>query len=85
MSYVSILHTVVQLQNVRYTYESFPFHGDLYFCHHVIIVSKPLQSAIFLDVERCCCAGRDVTRVGMATWVSRAGELALESSLRFLL
>jgi hypothetical protein len=27
--------------------------GDFDFCHHVIIVSKPLQSALFLDGERC--------------------------------
>ena len=27
------------------------------FCHHVIFVSKPLQSAFFLDVERCCLDG----------------------------
>jgi hypothetical protein len=40
--------------------------GDFDFCHHVIIdiVSKPLQSALFLDVERCPSElGRDLTRV----------------------
>ena len=34
--------------------------GDLYFCHHVIIVSNVktfLQSAFFVDVERCCLDG----------------------------
>jgi hypothetical protein len=35
----------------------FPDAGDFNFCHHVIFVSKPLLSAFFLDVERCCLDG----------------------------
>ena len=51
-------------------------HGDLYFCHHVIIVSKHLQGAFSLDVERCCLDGT-CREFGMTQWASRAGELAL--------
>ena len=52
--------------------------GDFQFCHHVIIVSKPLHIAkriFFLDVERSVLSGRDVTRVrhgamGVASWLA---------------
>jgi hypothetical protein len=54
----------------------FPRPGDFNVCHHVIIVSKPLQSAFFLDVERCSLDGT-WREFGMTPWALRAGELAL--------
>ena len=35
----------------------FPVSEIFNFCHHVNFVSKPLLSAFFLDVERCCLDG----------------------------
>ena len=48
----------MSLANLSLWYEiravnPFPDPGDFDFCQHVIIVSKPLQCALFLDVERC--------------------------------
>jgi hypothetical protein len=48
-------------------------HFDFY--HHVIIVSKPLQSALFLDGERCPSGGT-WRGFGMMPWVLRARLLA---------
>jgi hypothetical protein len=45
--------------------------GDFDFCHHVIIISKPFQSAFFLDGERCPSDGT-CRGFGMTPWVSHA-------------
>ena len=56
--------------------------GDSDFCHHVIIVSKPLQSALFLDGERCPSDGT-CRGFGTTPWVSLARHLWLQSSFEF--
>ena len=66
-----------QVLSLIFRYEPLSHAGDFGFCHHVIIVSKPVQSALFLDGERSAPrTGPDAGSAHDAMYAERWGGLA---------